>query len=168
MFHIASTRFNNKTYRENITYRANNNEKVIYGTDIKINEKYTLGCLIFVIEMNNEKNKIEGIGLIRNTIIHDDKKTKIYENPDYNRYVYRGDYWVNRETILSINKEIAEICELILFTGKSHMKRVSGISVLTEKLFTNWAFELKDLKQNIRDMFLLLFGNLQSNTNLIK
>lgn len=168
MFHIASTRFNNKTYRENITYRENNNEKVIYGTDIKINGKYTLGCLIFVIEMNNEKNKIEGIGLIRNTIIYNDKKTKIYENPDYNRYVYRGDYWVNRETILSINKEIVEICELILFTGKSHMKRVSGISVLTEKIFTNWVFELKDLKEKIKEVFLVLFGNLQSNTNLIK
>jgi hypothetical protein len=118
--------------------------------------------------MNNDKDRIEGIGLIRNSAIYDDKKHKIYENPDYNRYFYRGDYWVSRETILSIDKEIVEICDLVLFKGRSHMKRLSGITVLKERLFTNWIFELKDLKQKIRELFLILFGNLQSNTNLIK
>jgi hypothetical protein len=167
MFHVASTRFNNKTYKENIQYRENHDEKVIYGTDIKINAKYTPGSLIFVIEMNNEKNKIEGIGLIRNNIVYD-KKHKIYENFDYNRYIYRGDYWISRENILSINKELVDICELILFTGKSHMKRVSGISIITEKLFTNWVFEFKEFKDKIKELFLVMFGNIQSNTNLIK
>lgn len=166
MFHVASTRFNNKTYRENLLYRERQLETVIYGTDIKINEKYSPGSLIFVIEMNNDRDKIEGIGLIRNTLIHDAKR--IYENPDYNRYIYRGDYWVNRETILSIDKDIVKICDLILFKGKSHMKRVSGISVLTEKLFTNWVFDLKDLKEKIRLLFLKLYGNLSSITNLQK
>lgn len=167
MFHIASTRFNNKTYRENLAYREKYEESVIYGTDIKINDKYSPGSLIFVIEMNNDKDQIEGIGLIRNNMVHD-IKTKIYDNPDYNRYIYRGDYWINRETILVENKDILKICDLILFKGKSHMKRVSGISVLTEKLFTNWRFELKDLKEKIRTLFLKVFGSLSSNANLIK
>lgn len=166
MFHLASTRFNNKTYQENLNYRESQLEKTIYGTDIKINKKYSPGTLIFVIEMNNEKDQIEGIGLIRNTLVHDVKK--IYDNPDYNRYIYRGDYWVSRETILSIDKDIVKICDLILFKGKSHMKRVSGISVLTEKLFTNWVFDLKDLKEKIRLLFLKLYGNVSNISNLSK
>lgn len=167
MFHIASTRFNNKTYRENLSYREKYQENVIYGTDIKINDKYSPGALIFVIEMNNEKDQIEGIGLIRNIMVHD-IKTKIYDNPDYNRYIYRGDYWLNRETILAHDKDIVKICDIVLFRGKSHMKRISGISILTEKLFTNWIFELKELKEKIRVLFLKVFGNLSSNANLIK
>lgn len=166
MFYIASTRFNNKTYRENHAYREKHLEPVIYGTDIKINHKYSPGSLIFVIEMNNDKDQIEGIGLIRNNLVHDTKK--IYDNPDYNRYVYRGDYWLDRETILSVDKDIVKICDLILFKGKSHMKRVSGISVLTEKLFTNWIFELKDLKEKIKSLFLKLYGNLSVINNLTK
>lgn len=165
MFHIASTRFNNKTYIENLNYRKKYDETVIYGTDIKINTKYSPGSLIFVIEMNNEKDQIEGIGLIRNNMVHD-IKTKIYDNPDYNRYVYRGDYWLDRETILVEDKDIVRICDLVLFKGKSHMKRISGISVITEKLFTNWKFELKDLKDKIRDVFVKVFGSLSSNANL--
>lgn len=167
MYHIASTRFNNKTYRENLHYREKYEETVIYGTDIKINDKYSPGSLIFVIEMNNDKDQIEGIGLIRNNMVHD-IKTKIYDNPDYNRYVYRGDYWINRETILLEDKDIVKICDLILFKGKSHMKRVSGISVLTEKIFTNWRFDLKDLREKIRVLFLKVFGSLSSNANLMK
>lgn len=167
MFHIASTRFNNKTYRENLNYREKHLETVIYGTDIKINDKYSPGSLIFVVEMNNDKDQIEGIGLIRNILVHD-IKNKIYDNSDYNRYIYRGEYWVDRETILVLDKDIVKICDLILFKGKSHMKRVSGISVLTEKLFTNWIFELTDLKEKIRLLFLKLYGNLHSNANLLK
>lgn len=167
MFHIASTRFNSKTYKENLDYREKYQETVIYGTDIKINDRYSPGSLIFVIEMNNDKDQIEGIGLVRNIMVHD-IKTKIYDNPDYNRYIYRGDYWLNRETILGEDKDIVKICDIILFRGKSHMKRVSGISVLTDKLFTNWKFELKELKEKIRSLFLKVFGNLSSNANLIK
>ena len=98
-------------------------------------------------------------------MVHD-IKTKIYDNPDYNRYVYRGDYWLDRETILVEDKDIVRICDLVLFKGKSHMKRISGISVITEKLFTNWKFELKDLKDKIRDVFVKVFGSLSSNANL--
>ena len=54
MFYIASTRFNNDTYNENILYRKQSNIPVIYGTSIRIQEKYDIGSLIFVAEMNND------------------------------------------------------------------------------------------------------------------
>jgi len=39
--------------------------------------------------MNNSTNKIEGIGLIQNRLILD-KNYRIYDDMDYNRYIYRG------------------------------------------------------------------------------
>ena len=84
MFYIASTRFNNETHAANMAYRKKTGDPVIYGTNIRIQGKYDPGSLIFVIEMNNDENRIEGIGLIRNTLIFE-KKHNIYENSDYNK-----------------------------------------------------------------------------------
>jgi hypothetical protein len=162
MFYIASTRFNNETYSENISYRKKSNIPVIYGTSIRIQDKYDVGTLMFVVEMNNEENRIEGIGLIRNTLVYD-KKHLIYSNSDYNRYLYKGDYWISRETILEKDAEIAEICDTVLFKGKSHLKRVSGISVLTAQLFTNWDYKLCVLKEKIRGLFLANYNIYENN-----
>jgi len=166
MFYIASTRFNTDTYNENILYRKKSEIPVIYGTSIRIHEKYDVGALMFVIEMNNDDNRIEGIGLIRNTMVYD-KKHDIYNNSDYNRYLYKGDYWISRDIILEKDTEIVEICDTVLFKGKSHLKRVSGISVLTTQLFTNWDYKLSTLKEKIRKVFVKLFiSNSNSNSGL--
>lgn len=156
MFHLASTRFNCKTYKENKDYRIKNEEEVIYGSAFKIRDMYSVGSLIFVAEMNNETNKIEGIGFIKNLLVTD-KNYKIYEDTNYNRYVYRGKYWLSRKQLDELDTEITEILDNILFKGKSNMKRMSGITVLTNKLFTNWNYELMDLKNKVKNAFLNYF-----------
>ena len=161
MFHIACTRFNNFTYRENKEYRDRYNEIAIYGTAFKIRNIYSTGSLIFIAEMNNETNKIEGIGLIRNYLVSD-KRYKIYENNDYNRYIYRGTYWLSRDQIELLDPEIIEILDNILFKGKSHLKRTTGITILTEKLFTNWNYEMNILKEKIKTMFISQFKPLDT------
>lgn len=158
MFHLACTRFNNETYDENLRYRTKNNEKVIYGSTLKIREIYPLGMLLFIAEMNNEKNKVEGIGLIKNTLVHD-RRHKIYENSEYNRYIYKGNYWLSREDINKFNPEILEILDTILFKGKSHLKCRIGITVITEKLFVHWDYELRNLKNMVKDLFIHYFKN---------
>jgi hypothetical protein len=165
MFYIASTRFNNDTYEENIAYRKKTGIPVIYGTSIRIQEKYDVGTLMFVAEMNNDENQIEGIGLIRNTLVYD-KKHNIYINSDYNRYLYKGDYWISRKTILDNDEEILKICDTVLFKGKSHLKRVSGISVLTKQLFTNWDYKLSVLKNKIRLLFIKIHS-LNGSNNIL-
>ena len=156
MFHIACTRFNCKTYKENTDYRIKNGEQVIYGSAFKIRDMYSPGSLIFVAEMNNETNKIEGIGFIKNLLIAD-KNYKIYDDNFYNRYIYRGKYWLSRTQLNELDREICEIFDNILFKGKSHLKRMSGITVLTDKLFTNWNYELCDLKNQVKNAFLNYF-----------
>jgi hypothetical protein len=152
MFHLACTRFNNQTYQENKDYRLKSNEVVIYGPAFKIRNIYSPGVLMFVFEMNNETNHIEGIGLITNTLVVD-KRHKIYENNDYNRITYRGKYWLSRNQIEELDPEINEIFDLILFKGKSNMKRLSGITVLTNKLFKKWDYDMSAIKNRVKNMF---------------
>ena len=165
MFYIACTRFNSATYKENIDYRIKNNEKVIYGPEFKIRDIYPLGALIFVAEMNNETNKIEGIGLIKNSLVSD-KRYKVYENGLYNRYIYRGNYWISREDLLMLDSKIVETFDTILFKGKSHMKFRSGITILTDKLFSHWTYELLLLKNQVKMGFLHYFRKIKNNIEI--
>ena len=151
MIYLACTRFNNRTYQENKDYRIICNETVIYGSAFKIRSIYYPGSQMYVVEMNNETNHIEGIGLIKNTIVT--KHHKIHKNGDYNRNVYRGKYWLSRKQIEELDPEINEIFDTILFKGKSNMKRLAGITVLTDKLFTNWDYELPVLKNRVKNIF---------------
>jgi hypothetical protein len=144
------------TYEQNMRYRNKFNETTIYGTTLKIRDKYPLGCLIFIAEMNNEKNRIEGIGLIKNLLVHD-KRHKIYDNGEYNRYIYRGKYWLSREQIHYFNPEILEIFDTVLFKGKSNLKCRMGITIITEQLFVHWIYELKDLKNKVKELFMNYF-----------
>jgi len=159
MFHIASTRFNEFTWDENLKYRLKCRIPVMYGIDLKIRNKYPPGGWLFVIEMNNELNQIEGIGLIQNLLVHD--KHKIYNNYTYNFYIYKGNHWFSRTQIGDIDEDIIKICDTILFKGKSHLKRQSGISILTETLFKNWPdYSLNVLKRKIHN---LLVQSLKEN-----
>jgi hypothetical protein len=152
MYHIATTRFNNATFAENMAYRQKVLEPVVYGSSIQIHHKYSIGCTMFVFEMNNEENRIEGIGVIKNQIFHE-KRYKIYSESDYNRIIYRGKYWLSREELLTMDPELVEIFDKILFKGKSHLKRQSGITVVTEKLTKKWDLDLEHLKRRVRDHF---------------
>jgi len=136
--YIASTRFNEQTLHENRTYRESKQiQGCIYGTNMKIYEKYPLNATMFIIEMNNDTNRIEGIGIIKN-LISLDKKHKIYEDGEYNRYIYKGKYWMSRDQMMRLNEDLVKLFEIILFKGKSNLKRMSGICVVTEKLISNW------------------------------
>ena len=74
---ICVTRFNNKTFQENIIYKNNNNLiGTIYGSPTKISDKILPDTSILVLEMNNSTNKIEGIVYIKNKIFIDEKKNK--------------------------------------------------------------------------------------------
>ena len=166
MVYLACTRFNNTTYDENIYYRKKYNETVIYGSTLKIRESYPIDSLIFVAEMNNEKNRIEGIGLIKIMLVHD-KRHRIYENNEYNRYIYRGKYWLSREQINASDPEILEIFDTVLFKGKSHLKCRIGITVISEKLFVHWIYDLQILKNKVKQVFIRNFkGSSPTETKL--
>jgi len=176
MYHLASTRFNNATFKENMDYRERVREKnsdkntpipivAYYGSLIKVHKKINVGAFMFVFEMNNDLNRIEGISLVRNTLVLD-KRHKIYTNDDYNRYIYRSIYWLSRDQILELNPDLVESFDKILFKGKTHMKRACGITVLNEKLLKTWNKELELEKDKVRRLFLHTFTSTSNSDSL--
>ena len=155
---IATTRFTDETMGENIAFKTRYKIKgVIYPCPMAINPKLPLGVPILVIEMNNSHNKIVGISYIINKCVFDMKN--IYSHTTFNRYVYVGKYFVSRDTISKIDEDLVSQIDSILFKGKTHQKRLQGISLLREKLLTderlngrNIAIDLKRIIENIYEV----------------
>lgn len=146
---LASTRFTEKTYREREAFMRRNNIECIYGSPMRINKTLLVGQLMFVVEMNNDTNQIMGIGLIRNIICD---HQEVYEDQNYNRYIYMGTYRLTREEIEEYDKKIVEVLDLILFKGRTNAKRLSGITVVSTKI------EVRDkLAEKITAMFKTIF-----------
>lgn len=137
MKRICTTRFNNHTIEENNTYKSLHDNKCIYGTSIPIKDDIPINSLLYVIEMNNEENKITGIGQIINKRITD-KKHKIYSDYDYNRYIYTGKRYINKNMITDkFNKTLIYVLEQLLFKGSRHSKRAQGITELPNWIINN-------------------------------
>jgi hypothetical protein len=139
--YIATTRFNNKTYVENIKWKIKNDYNgAIYGCPHRICEKIAPYKKIIVIEMNNDLNLITGIGCVTN-YLRFNKTYKIHEENKYNRYVYKGKKRISRE---NIEPYVLEQLEYILFTTSQHYKRLRGITCipvrrLGEKIDTDFS-----------------------------
>ena len=85
----------------------------------------------------------------------------------YNRYIYRGKYWLSREQINASDPEILEIFDTVLFKGKSHLKCRIGITVISEKLFVHWIYDLQILKNKVKQVFIRNFkGSSPTETKL--
>ena len=148
---LVSTRFNEDTWRQNINYRLKHKElNCIYGSPEPLTEKIIINSLLFVIEMNNTTNQIEGIGLIRN---YPKINRPIYTIGNFNRYTYQGKYRINRDLLLEKNQKLVECLDYILFKEKTHMKRGSGFTMIPEKLMKHRKCEEMEIKKEIVDLF---------------
>ena len=83
--------------------------------------------------MNNERNKIEGFGII-NSGVRVDKKYRMYNDYNYNRYTYIGEDYINRKDIPIEYNEILEELEISIFKGPRHIKRGQGITLIPENI----------------------------------
>ena len=147
---IYVTRFNNITYEENKNWLLKNNETgCIYGTPVKLSEKILPNTEIIVLEMNNSINKIEGIGIIKNKLIYDSKKYKIYSDNNYNRFIYKSNIHITRNELTLIEKFIINKLENLLFTSQSHCKRGQGIQNVSKIIRENKIFNFKEHINNI-------------------
>ena len=129
---IATTRFSDHSYIENKEWREEKKLKgCIYATPIKVSSKIEEERPMFVIEMNNDRNRIEGIGFVINTHCDDNYKRRIHANPNLNRYVYEGMYRIDKSQIKEeYHKNVIWVLEMLLFKGAKHSKRSIGITRL--------------------------------------
>ena len=163
---IVSTRFNENTWNQNLSFRRKHPDLgCIYGSPKPLTEKIMIETPLFVVEMNNSTNKIEGIGLIRN---HPKINRPIYNIGNFNRYTYQGNYRINREQFLEKNPKLVECLDYILFKEKTHMKRGSGLTIIPEKLLKHRICEEIDIKSEIRNLFIQMFKNMNENESKAK
>jgi hypothetical protein len=136
--YIATTRFNETTYQQNVIYKSRiGTTGCLYGTPMKIKDKIPLESHVYVIEMNNSINKIEGIGLIVNQQVLD-KNYRIYDDMDYNRYIYKGNKHISVSKLTDeYEKRVIHVLEQLLFKGERHCKRAQGITALPDWITHN-------------------------------
>jgi hypothetical protein len=165
---ITTSRFNSETWEQNCSYRQKISTKgCIYGSPLKISSKFSSQHLLFVVEMNNSTNKIEGIGLIRN-VFQSEKYYKIYPNGNYNRYVYKSDYRLDRDVLERYNSKLVYVLEYILFREKTHMKRGSGLTLISDKLLKHKICENINLSEEIKSIFKIYYGKESTENRELK
>lgn len=138
---IVSTRFSNLTWNENNSYRNKMESKgCIYGSPQEMSPKILYDSIVYVVEMNNNTNQIEGIGMVKNHP-QTDKYYSIYNDGNYNRFIYKSDYYLDRETIMRYNTVLVDALDYILFKEKNHLKRGTGFTTITQKIISNKTHE---------------------------
>jgi|UniRef100_A0A6C0CEA8 hypothetical protein len=145
---ICVTRFTDTTYNENRNWLAKNSQEnsketsqtkgCIYGTPVKIKNSILPDSTLLVIEMNNTKNKIEGIGIIKNNLTPENRKYyKIYSDNNYNRFIYKSHFRIDKDDFTANEKEVLTLLEHFLFKTPYHCKRGQGIQKIPLKIVNN-------------------------------
>ncbi len=155
MIFLTCTRFNTETFQQNTRWRKNNEHSgCIYGTPVKMKDDIFVNAVVIVLEMENDINKIVGIGLIKNTI-EKGKRYNIYKWGNYNRYAYKGEYRIAREELHKNEEKILQILDMLCFKGCRHLKRGSGITSLPWWIVKNNHI---DFIEKLETMFKQRFG----------
>ena len=163
MSNIVLTRFNDETWTQNQRFRIRHNLGCVYGTPFTLS-KFDPGEVLFVIEMNNQQNRVEGIGMVLNSV-KTGPQYNIYSNENYNRFVYCGKYRLDRSDLESLTckplaeadptapektpVKVLEMLDHLLFKGRSHQKRGSYLSKLTETILYKGGTTCKKLQDAI-------------------
>jgi hypothetical protein len=143
-------------------------DQCVYGSPIPIKHAVRENAWIIVLEMQNDANRIVGIGLVKNSpnlpsvpIPHNSKdkcggsglKPSVYNCGNYNRFIYQGAYRIDLlSNELELTREeqlVIKMLELALFYGPHHSKRGKGICELPKHVSSLYDFKecLKQLVQ---------------------
>jgi hypothetical protein len=124
---IVTTRFNENTFNENRLYRQSMNPEpaCIYTSSHPVAVNIEAEKEIFVLEMNNEINRIMGIGLIFNVPIYN--KYRIHNDSKYNILSYIGKSRIDRNEMSGMEEDIMKVFDVLCFQGKRNLKRLKGI-----------------------------------------
>ena len=143
--------FDFDTWEENTNFRKKHQEiGCIYGSPDKISKKIPGDSILFILEMNNDINKIMGIGMIKNHPICGRYNT--YEEGNFNRYIYIGKYRIDRKEMTETEENIMKAFDILCFTGNQHLKRGKGITSYPPYMLFK-CNQVIDLLEFITEMF---------------
>jgi hypothetical protein len=139
---FLTTRFTDETWSENISFRNHNNIPCIYNVAVPISDQHPYKDL-YVIEMNNSQNVIIGIGIISKRVY---PRERVYTDPSYNRYTYKGKIYIPHE---EIPQWMIDELEEKLFYGKGHMKRGKSMTKFPDKWLKKEYYDFIETKKNL-------------------
>jgi hypothetical protein len=149
---LCVTRFNNKTLGEFDTFRRNNEDmNTIYNSPSRMKDQVRLNYNFILFEMNNDTNKIMGISIVKNKPFM--RKHNIYSDNNYNRFSFESSYRIDLGEINDTEKENIEKIEKMIFKGKGHLKRGSGITVCGDKSFNIYNLNKMEITSFFQQMF---------------
>ena len=151
--YLMTTRFSNATFAENQEYlknNANGKMKCIYCSPQKISKHVPEDALILVLEMNNDANRIVGIGIVRNHPVFG--KYPVYSNGNYNRFAFKGQYRIDRTELTEYEEKVFQALDILCFTGSRHSKRGQGLRMFPLD-FVNKCKKVIDFVEFISQMF---------------
>lgn len=164
-YYLMTSRFNNETIEENRKYReGHKNIGCVYCSPEPTSIRIPIDTVMFILEMNNDENKIIGIGMVRNHPIL--QKYSIYKNGNYNRYTFIGKNRIDRKDVNEEEEKIMKVFDILCFTGNKHMKRGQGLKAFPYEMLYRMSKRL-DLVKYIVDMFKRRMNN-NNNSNKIK
>ena len=158
MIYLTATRFTNDTWKQNCDYRKKRKiQGCIYGVPKRNGALIPVNGTMFVYEMNNERNRIMGIGVIKN-YLRVDKRYNIYKDGNYNRYTYKSDIRVDRDDLDDKEIETVNIVENLVFYSSGHIKRGQGITKIPESRIHK---HKKKITQDTIQIFLRRFKSIE-------
>ena len=171
MVFICTTRFSSETLQQNCAWRRRHQkmDQCVYGSPIPVKHAVRENAWMIVLEMQNDVNKIAGIGIVKNSpnlpnvpIPHNSKsgagsggglKPSVYNCGNYNRFIYQGAYRIdllsNEIELTREEQLVIKMLELALFYGPHHSKRGKGICELPKHVSSLYDFK-ECLKQLIQ------------------
>jgi hypothetical protein len=151
--YVMTSRFDARTLAENVRYRASSGIACAYSSSTIIDSKFVpLGSKIFMLEMNNDANRIVGIGLIYNDKTPQFQTREIYEKVRYNFFSYIGNCRIDRAEMSEEEEKTMRIMDFLCFSGSRHQKRLRGLTLFPDYLLAA-AATMIDLEKNIKNMF---------------
>ena len=147
---IMTSRFNAKTFYENTQYRNSHKIGCIYCSPQQVASNIVLDSIMFILEMNNDDNKIMGIGMVKNHPIVG--KHYVYEIGNYNRYVFVGKHRIDRKEMNEKEEEVMRAFDILCFRGDTHHKRGQGLTLFSLSMLYN-CNSIINLTEYITDMF---------------
>jgi hypothetical protein len=154
--HVLTTRFNAKTWAENETYRRTKlgGKGCAYGVPKPIAMTIPIGTDTFVLEMNNDLNRIMGVGKTHNCISR--RNGSIHSRGNYNLYIYAGKQRVDRSEMTEEEDRVMRALDILCFRGSTHIKRGQGMITFPLK------FQFRCLKiVNFAEFFATMFRRVQ-------
>ena len=182
MVFICTTRFNTETLQQNCAWRRRHQKlgECVYGSPIPMKHAVRENAWMIVLEMQNDANKIAGIGLVKNSPnlpnvsvpnpqnrgSNGCKKPSVYNCGNYNRFIYQGAYRIDlfsNDFQLTREEELViKMLELALFYGPNHSKRGKGICELPKHVASLYDFK-ECLKQLVQRFIKIKKGSMRAD-----